>query len=904
MLSSAQGQPSATSARRFRGAKTAFSRRVFIGGRVRDGRSRSIWVVPGAMLAAGPDVLHSGMTCMVAVMDPSSLRGWIRWCPNDETFHPALCDKVKENLHSKDWRYATKPPTSNTVCPHCAALLHASPDTLDGDPVVDFVRRTGWARDYFTAPIPSQVLGSYPPRLPPELLVDVTDNTVSGFRKMADCFIPLLEPGNPQPGYFIRSGSGWGKTFNLQEVLTWVIVASVEFEQDCVTATGERAKLQRRVQHNVISKLQQSDALGLARAVTAFCVNFNGSTPYSAAEAPFAKTVGAEVCFHLRLCYTELADPKKVKWRKFLEGVGSAIHKKELVIDDMVRAGDSILSFCRGSPGGVPLLVVDEVAKVIGPYSVPLKLDWCEAICSAACQTLQVLNGMVMFSTLQYDIMKRECSRSGRRMHPAIELSSLEPAAFANAVVAELAPLFSDSVVRLAGIGLVVTGDTPSPALSFVLLICGLLGGHPRYVARFLEELKKQVAHLVGAQSSFSQRTIFSDVVQHVCWVSLDDALSTYSVAAIRGSDGSEKFMNNIVAAALLCRPVRLDDIVIECKSGTTVEAVTWDILGSESVVLLEKQGQTMSGTEKQGQMKSGTETRGQTKSGKVLDLDYATPRLHSLTALKLACLARSGRCDIAFKDLLLCPGERLTGERLELVIANWCVVSSYCRAEYPTDYAHMTLEKVWDARPHPHRSFGNNFLRHVQVDATATRKSGVRRETMDDVVKFVAKHPERATDAVFRLNTGAARRPQFVIDLVEFFRVSQAFGRYKVGDLIMAVYQSKDCGLDASGSPSLSHVNKGWELLETSVLAAGGMWDQWKDNIVFVYANRYTKNFGTRESKSRAKFESGRACSQTVLLSGSDLSGWLPDPIPAFLSAAERLDQADAEETLSRFWH
>eukprot|EP00170_Pyropia_yezoensis_P002738 contig_11503_g2743 len=746
------------------------------------------------------------------------------------------------------------------------------------------------------------------------LLVDVTDNTLSGFRKMADCFIPLLEPRKRQPGYFIRSGSGWGKTFNLQELLTWVIVASVEFEQDCATASGDRAKLQRRVQHKVISKLQQADALGLARAVTAFCVNFNGSTPYSAAEAPFAKAVGGEVCCHLRLCYTELADPKKVKWRNFLKGVESAIHKKELVIDDMVEAGNAIMSFCRGSAGGVPLLVVDEVAKVVSPYSVPLKLDWCEDICPAACQTLEALNGMVLFSTLQYDIMKRECNRSGRSMHPAIELSSLEPAAFANAVVVELAPLFMDSVVRVAGMGLVVPGQAPSPSLSFVLLICGLLGGHPRYVARFLEELKKQVAHLVGAQSSSSQETIFSDTVQHVCWVSLDDALSTYSVAALRGSDGSLNFMNNIIAAALLRRPVRLDDIVIERRSGNAVEAATWDILGSESVVLLEKQGQTMSGTEKQGRMKSGTEKqermksgtekRGQTKSGQVLDLDYATPRLHSLTALKLACLARSGRCDIAFKDLLLCPGERLTGERLELVIANWCIVSSYCRAEYPADYADVTLEKVWDARPDLHRSFGNNFLRHVRVDATATRKSGVCRETVDDVIKFVAKHPERATDAVFRLNTGAPRRPQIAIDVVEFFRVSQAFGRYKIGDMIMAVYQCKDCGLDASGSPSLSNVNKGWELLETCVLGVGGVWDQWKDNIVFVYANRYTKNFGTRASKSRATFDSGRACSQTVLLSGSDLSGWHPNPIPAFLSAAERLDQADAEETLSRFWY
>lgn len=217
MLLPAEGHLSATSARPLRGAETVVNKRAFIGGRVGDGRSRGFWVTPaGAMLAAGPDAFHGGITSMAAAMEPSFLRGWNRWCPNDETFHPAQCDKFKEKLHSKDWRYATQPPKSKSLCPHCATLLHVSPDTLDGDPVVDFVRRRGWARDYFTAPTPSQLLGSYPPRLPPELLVDVTDNTMSGFRKMSDCFIPLLEPGNRQPGYFIRSGSGWGKTFNLQ----------------------------------------------------------------------------------------------------------------------------------------------------------------------------------------------------------------------------------------------------------------------------------------------------------------------------------------------------------------------------------------------------------------------------------------------------------------------------------------------------------------------------------------------------------------------------------------------------------------------------------------------------------------------------------------------------------------
>lgn len=80
-------------------------------------------------------------------------------------------------------------------------------------------------------------------------------------------------------------------------------------------------------------------------------------------------------------------------------------------------------------------------------------------------------------------------------------------------------------------------------------------------------------------------------------------------------------------------------------------------------------------------------------------------------------------------------------------------------------------------------------------------------------------------------------------------------------------------------------------------------MWDKWKDNIVLIYANRHANKFGTRlTSPSRTKFDSGRACSQTVLLSGDDLSGWLPYPIPTFLRSAQYLEQANAAEDLTRF--
>lgn len=113
-------------------------------------------------------------------------------------------------------------------------------------------------------------------------------------------------------------------------------------------------------------------------------------------------------------------------------------------------------------------------------------------------------------------------------------------------MITELAPMVTGSVVRPPGVGLVVTSDKPSSAHSFVLLICALLGGHPRCVARFLEKLKKQVAELVDERCPPSQKTTILDDVQRVCWASLDDALTTYSVSAMRGSDGSGNLMNNV----------------------------------------------------------------------------------------------------------------------------------------------------------------------------------------------------------------------------------------------------------------------------------------------------------------------------------------------------------------------
>lgn len=193
----------------------------------------------------------SGRHTMSAAIKGSPSRGWVRWLPKDKVFRSAVCKEVKSTMHARDWQYAAKPPKAKQLCSQCAALVETSPKSLDGDSLLEFVKRKGWVRDFYEAPLPSSELGSFPPRLAPELLVDVSDNTISCFSEIATRFVPILKPVNRQPSYFVRSGPGWGKTFNLQEVLTWVNLCSLAYELSISTESVEHEEEQRRVQQNV-----------------------------------------------------------------------------------------------------------------------------------------------------------------------------------------------------------------------------------------------------------------------------------------------------------------------------------------------------------------------------------------------------------------------------------------------------------------------------------------------------------------------------------------------------------------------------------------------------------------------------------------------------------------------------
>lgn len=81
-------------------------------------------------------------------------------------------------------------------------------------------------------------------------------------------------------------------------------------------------------------------------------------------------------------------------------------------------------------------------------------------------------------------------------------------------------------------------------------------------------------------------------------------------------------------------------------------------------------------------------------------------------------------------------------------------------------------------------------------------------------------------------------------------------------------------------------------------------MRDKWLGNIIFVYGNRLPNDYGVRStSRSRVEFDSGRASGQSVLVGGSDLSGWLPDFVSHFLGVSQFLDQAGlSKSTLEQF--
>lgn len=888
----------------------------------------------------------SGRHTVSAAIKGSPSRGWVRWLPKDKVFRSAVCKEVKSTMHARDWQYAAKPPKAKQLCSQCAALVETSPKSLDGDSLLEFVKRKGWVRDFYEAPLPSSELGSFPPRLAPELLVDVSDNTISCFSEIATRFVPILKPVNRQPSYFVRSGPGWGKTFNLQEVLTWVNLCSLAYELSISTESVEHEEEQRRVQQNVTSRLRDAGALGLARSVSAYCVNHNGETAYAQWELGWAVAAGAGFPSELRVCYSELVDSKKASSATFLSELCLAFKTRELTFSDVRESAKAVLAFCRGQPGGTPLLLVDEVAKVKG---VPLDQDgrqrshdggkenqpdeggrkqqrdkgfeetqpgegvkanwsdgadkklpdgtygkkssaaskgfgkydnWLDDIRSAACQSLQDLGGLVVCTTLQYNVIRREQTRSGRLMFSAMELSYLKQEAFIRAVLAELAPLLADSVAAVVVMDLIATrSGRDSP---FARMLCVLLGGHPRLAMLFLDNLRAQVEALVKAQGPARKGVLFSSSVQTMCWVSIDAALSCSSLGVNLGSLGGKQGLNLISSHALLGKPVALETVAIERVKDGCYVPILWNELGGDGVLLLKHVDPDPAGGAK--------------------DLNYAIPSLHPLAVLRMAFLGGSDVRYAALKDMLFCAGSRFTGERVERFVANWCVTSSFARADHAEDYSSVVLKQVWNSASCVEGGGGSNFLENVCVDASAARTGGVQEESLINALKFGEDHPQEAVNVVFCLNSVLESHLQYAVDILEFFVVSQASKQYKVGDTFAAVYQTKDCGADASGSPTLSHVNGAWALLEHSVSGPAGLWDRWKSKIVLVYCNRRPGQFGIRDCPSKRKFESGRSARQSVLRCGTDFGGWLPDPVSSFIDVSQYLRQAHAVETLGRF--
>lgn len=897
--------------------------------------------------------------------------------PTSGECHPALCSEVKNDLHSPDWRYSTKVPKTKRICPLCADLIDRSPVSLDDYPLVEFIKSNGWARDYFSAPEPEDVLGSYPARLPPSLLVDVGHNTMACFATMKEEYIPSLSKGDRQPGYFIRSGAGWGKSFNMQEVLAWTIAASSAFEHSCSIATGHVGQQMRLKQEQVIRKLREAGTLGFVRSTTAYCVNFNGATRFQQRELAWGDAADAGMFIHVRVCYTELVDSDKVSWECFLNGLALALEAKRLSLDDVRAAALAVLQFCRGYPGAIPLLHVDEVVKVMrytksrrqeqpgatvtmekpnaadeieqvaavakehagaaamgqagaadkeqavaadkvhavaadkkpqagasgkegqpgiadvdqaGPGAKDLPVvkrdvehadDLVAGVCSEACQSLQDLYGAVLFTTMEHSVMRAETSRSGRAMFPAMELTFLDPMSFGSAVTMELAPLFQDGVASALDMNVLEVGKggrglSISP---FVLLLCALLGGHPRLVGLFLRNLKSRVKTLVNKHGSRSP-VIFASDVQLACWASIEAAMYSAAVDITLASVGGQSGLNLVTSEVFLGGLVELDAVAIKRRE----KIVTWDELAGDGVVLL----------------KDHRALAVNTWGG----LNKARPVLHPMTALKMAFLGGSCVRYAAFQEMLMCPGSRLTGERLEGVIANWCVVMSYARAEHSAKFSSVPLKDVW-AFPRATARVGSaDVLNHVCVDASIARELGVKEASLATALDFATKHPEEAVKVVFRLNSGAARALQPAVDVVEFFLVKQAFGRFQVNDVIAVVYQVKDCGVGRSGAPSLADVNNAWKLIEGTILEDAEMRNKWLGNIIFVYGNRLPNDYGVRStSRSRVEFDSGRASGQSVLLGGSDLSGWLPDFVSHFLGVSQFLDQAGlSKSTLEQF--
>lgn len=489
------------------------------------------------------------------------------------------------------------------------------------------------------------------------------------------------------------------------------------------------------------------------------------------------------------------------------------------------------------------------------------------------------LLGEVLFSTFEYGIMRRETSRSGRRMIEAFKLSFLEPMGFYNALRDVLLPLAKHKVGPQSLLDrMLPPGDEDES--EFIKALCVLLAGHPRFVAFFLEELAGGVVTLVCESAGES---IYGPDLQETCLTCLEEAARQCNVEQSLSVYGGVKGSKRVLAAVFLREHVRLTAMAVTRLRAGVHYGLTWDQLAADGAL------QVLPVADQKRRVQSRAASSG----------------IASLHPLALLDVAREGRRnDPFFADvlaLLMCPGDRLSGERLERFVAQRCVVASHSRKEDAELYSSIALSTVLSATTCAEYVGDHAIINGLQVDASVVRTQ-VSNEGVLDVLKRADSDPAGALKTVFRLDAGWEPQRQPAADVAEFYEVKEGTSGLKKGTKVLVLYQMEDSIAGGKGSPNVRAASKSWTDIE-KILKEDDLWDSWKDRIVFVVVDRHVGNFARTNTRVSTTFKTGRPGKQSVVYTGPDLGGWIPQSAMVYLDIAEFLEQSGIKGGLRSFF-
>lgn len=824
------------------------------------------------------------------------------WMPNSNVFHTRLCRVAVQASSRVRWRTGSILPAGSRECKHCKAggsrlprlgtsfeslgedlcstrrtprgAASGTPAVIAGLALWNLACSHDMARQSSEPPEYAVLLGSYPDRLAPDLLVNVDDKVVDIFGTIAKHFDVSLGPGRApsssrQKCFFIRAAPGLGKTFLLHEMWRWWL-----------QRRSPDAELQGV---DVVFRELGRTANVLARQAELFTVTFNGCTCPTTTEMGWKAAGSANLFVNLRLCYAELVDPS-ISYVDFVDAVHGAIQSQMLTEGDIGAAAVAILKNRRGRLQSIPILLVDELSKVAPLYVNKLDNSTLGTYESAAayvrslcCVQLQTVGGTVLLTSLTEDLAAGETRSSGRKMEFACRTSYAASMAYRPAVEHGISPITKDqNVGYMTGKLLKVSADSSTSLPGgFVDALTRLLGGHGRFVnltIRNLQALYEPWTLLPLVQyltrREFKDWTAFSNTMSDI---ELEKLVGNAVAAAGESCNlaplfdvlpGGLNSAKDIIAHVVLGVEVQPSDVVPGVPCSANGAFTTWDKVGADGIIGLPD-----------------------SKNTKVLMVAW------SLLCLQDRLKRNPDPFYTALRQLLLFPGERQTGGWLENFHLNWEVMISHARSLLPASYACVSIKKLLCSSA-PGAYIGSSHLvNDVKVDASRARMMGVRPAVLDDLLRVEPNERGMLYDSVYKLSTSNSR-PGTAVDAAVFFRLAQDFVHPHTkmvlaeSTSLLVIYQIKDTSADSSVPSSAKDVTDNLSHIRSVV--GEHHWEEWKDCIVYVLIDRRLGRLFLSNADSSVLFRESEMGKKCVLLTGDDLPGLFSTSLHDLLCAME----------------